>query len=222
MARACFRSGRLPLRPLLSSPTRRPPDRRSSPAAGFSVTVLVLATVLSGCASGPGTLSREDGEAGDAGLDVPVVEQAEPRVSDLSVEVGCAEDDPRTGFADIGWSARPDLLERQRLDVTIYKDGFERGYFVVLPLGRTDDGFLHARPGQEMQEQPYGRALRLRVTDVGRPERQAAVSVRVEGLDAGLEYFWRVLTRTETGWVPSPIVRRSAPTCVADYQRQGG
>lgn len=204
------------------SPHHFPRRPRTSP--GHLAVALGLCLGVAACAGGPGTGSEERVAPVEVGLDVPIVEQytETPPAESFSVEVGCSTDDPRTAYADLMWSAEPVELERQRLDVTVYKKGFEKGNFVALPLDRPDVGFQHARPEQKLEAQPYARALSLQVAELQRPERQGPVRLRVADLDAGLEYFWRLLTRTEEGWRPTETVRRSAPTCVADFHRVEG
>ena len=39
------------------------------------------------------------------------------------------------------------------------------------------------------------------------------------GGEAGINYYWRVLTRTPDGWVASTIARYEVPTCPVDFER---
>jgi hypothetical protein len=41
-------------------------------------------------------------------------------------------------------------------------------------------------------------------------------SVAVEAPEPGINYYWRVLTETVSGWVSSPIERFEVPICVSD------
>jgi hypothetical protein len=49
------------------------------------------------------------------------------------------------------------------------------------------------------------------------PPEQATLQWR--GGEAGINYYWRVLTRTSDGWVASRIARYEVPTCPVDYER---
>ncbi|MEM8649907.1 MAG: hypothetical protein AAGF54_05195, partial [Pseudomonadota bacterium] len=40
-----------------------------------------------------------------------------------------------------------------------------------------------------------------------------------DGGEPGINYYWRVLTRTPEGWVSSDISRYEAPTCPVDFER---
>lgn len=44
-------------------------------------------------------------------------------------------------------------------------------------------------------------------------------SVEWRRAEAGINYYWRVLTLTDAGWVPSAVARFEAPTCPVDYER---
>jgi hypothetical protein len=44
----------------------------------------------------------------------------------------------------------------------------------------------------------------------------ALISVAMEKPEPGVSYYWRVLTRTPAGWVPSGTYRFDAPTCPVD------
>lgn len=39
------------------------------------------------------------------------------------------------------------------------------------------------------------------------------------GGEAGINYYWRVLTRTPDGWVASDTARYEVPTCPVDFER---
>ncbi len=42
--------------------------------------------------------------------------------------------------------------------------------------------------------------------------------LELEGLDAGINYYWRVLTRTRKGWIPSETARLEVPICPIDME----
>ncbi len=44
-----------------------------------------------------------------------------------------------------------------------------------------------------------------------------ASSAEWKGGDPGVNYYWRVLTLTPQGWVPSEIARYEAPICPVDF-----
>lgn len=51
--------------------------------------------------------------------------------SNLESEVGCRDDAPGKGFADLKWTPAHQRGLEQKLQVTIYKEGFESGNFQV-------------------------------------------------------------------------------------------
>jgi hypothetical protein len=173
-----------------------------------------------------------------AGAAAPAAAQgAQPAaVGEPTCQVICSADRPRTAVATISWRvaqapANPQALTTaisdQRLEVTTFKDGFTRGAFAQLTPGG-NQSFAFREPGAP---QPSLTGLTaLTVTKVstaqdrlttGSPNPGAftpppadvdpsqVVVVEIEGLEAGLNYYWR---RTPTG----PVVRCQAPVCPAD------
>jgi hypothetical protein len=47
-------------------------------------------------------------------------------------------------------------------------------------------------------------------------------SLEWRGMEAGVNYYWRVLTLTPDGWVTSAVGRFEAPTCPVDFEESGG
>lgn len=153
-------------------------------------------------------------------------------------QVSCSPTKPRTVVATITWpltqpAANPQALSAgmadQRLEVTTFKDGFSRGVFAQLTPVRERQPFALQAPQAQPSGVPSLRALSVtRVTTLqerianGAASPDAAfvptaaandpnrvVVVEVEGLEPGLNYFWR---RTPNG----PVARCQAPVCPAD------
>ncbi|MBI4546083.1 MAG: hypothetical protein HY703_12865 [Gemmatimonadetes bacterium] len=143
---------------------------------------------------------------------LPATAAAAPR---FRVEVGCSESELRTGVAALSWQADRKLLERQAVEVTVYKGGFEKGLSAVLSAVAPDRKF-ETSPGFKASGQQARRAFELAVDKVDFREKERLVSVQVKGLEPGLGYFWRVLSSTDKGWQPGETVQTEAPTCVAD------
>jgi hypothetical protein len=151
--------------------------------------------------------------------------------------VSCSAEKPRTVVASISWplnqpAANPQALSAgmasQRLDVTTFKDGFSRGVFAQLAPIRENQPFGLA-PAASASAVPSLRGLSVtRVTTLqeqlssGAPNATGALMppsasndparvavVEVEGLEPGLNYYWR---RTPDG----PVVRCQAPVCPSD------
>jgi hypothetical protein len=170
--------------------------------------------------------------------DVPTVAAPGAATAGLVCEVVCSSTKPRTGVARISWNesrppggaARAEAAAREeRLSATVFKGGFEDELYVSF---RTEDVEaetlpLSARGGVE----PPVPALDVRLTGVERPSvateaagvaptaPQRATAV-VEGLEAGVNYYWRITTTAPTGEEVTETVRCQAPVCPADFQEQ--
>ncbi|MGH9941930.1 MAG: hypothetical protein ACRD9R_06175 [Pyrinomonadaceae bacterium] len=171
---------------------------------------------------------------------LPVSAQASP---ELICEVTCDKTKPRTPIAVLIWkAAETPLVARalaarvsgQGLEVTVYKDGFEKRAFAALPSIRRN-ARLVLRQSETARQQRVPGLERLVVVDVvplsdaadpNRLDRVRStagrftyVAVRVEGLEPGLNYFWRA--PSTTGGVRATggaVVRCQAPVCPADFR----
>ena len=151
----------------------------------------------------------------------------------------CSMDKPRTVVASISWplpqpATNPQALATgiasERLDVTTFKDGFSRGVFAQLSPVRENQPFGLA-PNAPQAAVPSLRGLSVtRVTTLqekiasGEPNANAGIMpaaaandpsrvvvVEIEGLQPGVNYFWR---RTPGG----PVARCQAPVCPSDLR----
>jgi hypothetical protein len=148
----------------------------------------------------------------------------------------CSPDKPRTAVASISWSVaqpvtNPQALSagvaEQRLDVTTFKDGFQNGAFAQLtPDANQAFTFRAARaqpsnlPGLTGLSVTRVATLQDRMTTRPGADRELmpqsasndptrVVVVDIEGLEPGLNYYWR---RSPQG----PVVRCQAPVCPSD------
>jgi hypothetical protein len=150
----------------------------------------------------------------------------------LECSVSCSYEKPGTAVAEIRWKATSrgallaESLNQQRLDVTVYKDGFARKRFATVQPASATRGLstFSAEPGV-----PLPAALHLRVVSVRMPGAAAgssaerglspqAETVRVEGLEPGINYFWRLAGAP--GSASTQTVRCQAPTCPVDNPRK--
>jgi hypothetical protein len=93
---------------------------------------------------------------------------------------------PGSRVAKFAWEMAAEPGEAQRLDLTMFRDGFERGEFeTIAQLSGT----------QSAADSDKG--------------------------DAGVNYYWRVLTLNPAGWVPSDTARYQAPICPVDTISEG-
>jgi hypothetical protein len=141
----------------------------------------------------------------------------------FTVEVACSETDLRKPVAIIRWNASSSFrADDQRLDVTVFKDGFERGEFATIdPQGGRA---RMARPSTEgLLESGGARMIRpLDLTVAPRSSREAAPDdggmtvIEVQNLEPGVLYQWRMVGRAEAGFGATETVAVEAPVCVAD------
>ncbi len=138
---------------------------------------LVAALLLWG-AAGPA------GEAAGQQPDRPILQPGGPSAAtDLRVEARCSAARPGTRSASFAWRVAATPGQAQRVDVTMFRDGFrsEKPRFETLAqVSGTQDSAQW---------------------DKGEP---------------GINYYWRVLTLTVRGWVPSQTSRYEAPICPVD------
>jgi hypothetical protein len=156
----------------------------------------------------------------------------------LLCEVVCSDTKPRTAIARISWNestppgsaARAGVAAReQHLSATVFKGGFEDDLYVRF---RTEDVETDVLPlsARGRVETPVP-ALDIRLTGVERPaaptdaagaalaapQRAAAV---IEGLEAGVNYYWQITTTSPTGEEVTGLARCQAPVFPADFQEQ--
>lgn len=129
-------------------------------------------------------------------------------------------------------------VSRQELEVTVYRDGFSRGLFANLLSADRDAGLrrLNDSPAQGGGPGLEGLTVtevRRRGDDEGarresrfneglsgarasRLRGGATVVVRVEGLEPGLNYFWRVPAGSGRRRAAGQVVQCKAPVCPVD------
>lgn len=108
----------------------------------------------------------------------------------LSCEVFCSDTRVGVSVAEVTFAGDANSLNQLVLEVTVYKNGFEIGRFAHLSPIRAGQKFEIIQPGGEAASTPGFDTLVL--TAVRLQADRGLVTVRVEGLDAGLNYFWRV------------------------------
>jgi len=151
-------------------------------------------------------------------------------------QMTCSPDKPRTAVASISWSVsqpmtNPQALSagvaEQTLDVTTFKDGFQNGAFAQLTPGANRTFAFRAAQSQPsnlpgltglsvtrmatLQDRIAARpgADRELMPPAANNDPTRVVVVEIEGLEPGLNYYWR---RSPQG----PVVRCQAPICPSD------
>jgi hypothetical protein len=162
----------------------------------------------------------------------------------LECRVYCSKVRPRTAVAEISWkevrSSRlggtPLTMSEQQLEVTVYKYGFDKGVYAK-PFSIERNQRFRMQPSRTNSPQRIPGLDQLVLVDlqtsrdrssgppnanmrtlVDRPD--ADIIARIEGLETGLNYFWRVPLTVEPGRVlVSEVVRCKAPVCPYDSPR---
>lgn len=187
----------------------------SSLGAARPTGIHVLALILLACTR-THPVDRP-GESFDARLAVLVPDTA--GVRSLRFDASCSRRQPRIAVGEVSWRIVGRDYSNQRLDVTVYKNGFETGLFTVLSPIKKGRGFSRRLVGTAPPPWLFDEGLGLKVSQVRFDSGSNRISVSVEPLKTSLNHFWRVLTRTRRGWVSSPTVRGQAPVCPVDEER---
>jgi hypothetical protein len=174
---------------------------------------------------------------GLAPVSVALADQAQPQPAarlesrvTLSIETFCSETKLRTSNARIRWSIPRAVLDaagiagvaaaRQSLEATVYKNGFEKGLLVALPIGTATVDRPVVPLAQGRPQQP--RAFQLRLIEFAPPRVEAAAATPgemtavVENLEPGVNYTWRIAIDTPSGRMVSPTATGQARVCPAD------
>lgn len=158
--------------------------------------------------------------------------RVEPALT-LEVEGFCSETRLRTVNARVTWRAAAPALApgaaslagaTQRLETTVFKNGFDRGQFVALPIGdaSVERPVAAIAPPAAAQQAPARRAYQIRLIAVNASRPSAAVAgaaemdAVVENLEPGVTYTWRLALDAPAGRLVSPSVTLRAPVCPAD------
>jgi hypothetical protein len=154
----------------------------------------------------------------------PALSPDERALAGIECKVFCSKVKLRTPVAELTWMSSEVSLTGQGLEVTVYKDGFEKGQYARLSLIERNQKFVL------QQAERYAGGTRppgldqLIVVDV-RTQRTALrqkaanrVTVQIEGLEPGLNYYWRVTPSTAAGPATKEGVGCQAPICPADMQ----
>ena len=113
----------------------------------------------------------------------------------LSCEVFCSDTRIGASVAELTFSAADASLSQLVLEVTVYKNGFAIGRFARVTPIRAGQKFEIIRPAGEAGSAPGFDTLIVTAVRL----QAGLVTVRVENLEPGLNYFWRVHPFSESG-----------------------
>lgn len=130
-----------------------------------------------------------------------------------TVIVGCVPERPGVSFAEIRWVSGAAGQRRMApdstvLDMTVFKDGFQTGRFAAL------DATPQARVRAFFPPGPAMRAFSL--ANTSRRVAGDTTVVRVERLEPGINYIWRVRTNASGQDFAGSTVRVQVAPCVID------
>ncbi len=140
----------------------------------------------------------------------------------LQCEAFCSDTRVGVSVTEVTFSGTADSLSQLALEVTIYKDGFARNRLARITPIRAGQKFtivLPEGPQPAAQRIPTPGLDQLTLTEVRLQSERGLVTVRIEGLDAGLNYFWRVRPADGSGPGTQTAVCRAA-ICPVDSEPQ--
>ena len=146
-----------------------------------------------------------------AGYRVRVSQQPERQPPLPQVSVSCSDLIPGTAAATVRWLASRAPFATSRLDVTVYRKGFDRGMYARFTLAQG----LVPHPQLNDSSPPRDDSLpayRLRGERV-RSSHTDTAAFRIDGLEDGINYYLRLAAVEPTSAVPGPAARLAAPTC---------
>jgi hypothetical protein len=174
--------------------------------------VVFIYSIL-GCTTKPPNRQEEDV------IDLSILATDTSAVRDFRWEVFCSETKLRTGVVSLTWRTDAHFFDKQRLDITVYKGGFEKDLYTILWPLKKDQKFRTSRR-VKLPNRSSNQSLYLNVEEINVDTQKNLVSTKLDGLEPGLNYFCRVLTLDKKGWIPGKIVRWQAPICPADIEEK--
>jgi hypothetical protein len=143
---------------------------------------------------------------------------------ELVCQVSCSPTKLRTGVATLSWAVRPGsgtrAQQEQALDMSVYPDGFATGaYARLFPLQR--GGPFTPPPTRGPGPSPLEsapRAFKVEAAEARAVPESNRMVVRVEGVEPGLNYFFRVASPTRGEGEATEPVTCTAPVCPADMK----
>lgn len=148
-----------------------------------------------------------------------------PNTDELKVQASCSRENLGVGIAQITWlrpkagASRGAAQPSVQVEVTTVKDGFDTGAaLIVWPNAARSREALS--PSDHRLDPLRG----LRVAPVAETKGARALSgtgrkVTIENLSPGVNYFWRVQTKTDGTTTSSTVVKTTAPVCPVDYKK---
>lgn len=131
---------------------------------------------------------------------------------DLKCDISCSETKIRTSQAELTFRAGESQLSQIAIEVTIFKNGFSKGILARLSGVSPNSRFVLVRPDDQSNISGLERLL---VAGIEVSEATGEVKVTIEGLEPGLNYFWR-LQSVDLSRTLSNAAVCQAPACPFD------
>lgn len=139
----------------------------------------------------------------------------------LTAKTDCTDAVPRREpIAELTWRATEAELNQQSLEVTAYKNGFEKGLLVRLFPKTTEPPGIVSQP-ESSPQQPLPGLDRIAIAQVNVLRETDQVVVRVAGVQGGLNYFWR-LRKADGSAILSSVIQRKILACPTDLRPAEG
>jgi hypothetical protein len=139
----------------------------------------------------------------------------------FSAEALCSRTRPGVSVAKLVWRVPHTVGEStptvQFLDVTTDKLGFEKKNFVTIWPQRAEHNPVARGAANSGRQLDPVRSLRMAPSGEARSASGRLV-LQPEGLEAGVNYFWRLRTKTAQGW-KTVVVETVGPVCPVDSHR---
>lgn len=151
---------------------------------------------------------------------------ASPNSEDLKVQASCSKVNLGVSAAQITWSGPKAAASRGagqssiQVEVTTVKGGFDSGAAVVVwpNVARSREALS---PSDHRLDPLRGlRVAPIAETKGARAPGDTGRNVTVENLSPGVNYFWRVQTKSDGTTMSSSVVKTTAPVCPVDYKRK--
>jgi len=144
-----------------------------------------------------------------------------PKVGTFSAEALCSRTRPGVPIARLVWKIPQRIGESaptvQFVDVTTDKGGFARKAFVTIWPQRSEHNPAIGGPRTSGRQLDPIRSLKLPISGEAKA-RSGRLVLQPEGLEAGVNYFWRLRTKTAQGW-KNIVVETVGPVCPVDSHR---
>ena len=128
----------------------------------------------------------------------------------------CSDSKPRTIEVIVEWPKTLTSFENIRLDVSNHKKGFiQNKYAVLWPIEKSKKMRLVT---DELRREPGLLAeLEMDLVETKRGTGTEHAMLRLQGLEPGRVYYWRVLELKGREWASEQIIRdRHSDMCIAD------